>query len=261
MSSLQIPSIDLYTYALSPYGMKVYWTLIYKNLPFKLHYVHPISQKEIKFTKQKVVPVLKIDDEWKLDSTLICLWLDEQNPSLGFLGYEESQRKDVLAADQWITDTIIPLAFRSAIDNGGDGLAYRNGRKLFAAVAQTSGGVPSLLQYFWPIVTRQVKYVTREVAKLDAYKSIEAVRKDIEENFISRLNKTGFIAGTKTLSYADIVAFSQITMATALGMEGQLNTATPEILQWHRRMVDALPDNPKPALIPGWNPYAEVNNI
>ena len=47
--------IILYTYAASPYGMKVYWALVFKKMPFALQYVSPTDQKELAFTKQRVV--------------------------------------------------------------------------------------------------------------------------------------------------------------------------------------------------------------
>ena len=52
----QTDNIELYTYALSPFGMKVYWTLIYKRVKFDLIYVTPRTLEEIAFTSQKQYP-------------------------------------------------------------------------------------------------------------------------------------------------------------------------------------------------------------
>ena len=95
--------ITLYTYALSPYGMKVYWALIYKRLPFTIRYVSPVDQEEIAFTTQHVVPVLQVGDEWRLDSGPICCWLDELYPEIIISGESESERQAIMEADKWIS--------------------------------------------------------------------------------------------------------------------------------------------------------------
>ena len=69
--------ITLFTYAASPYGMKVYWALIFKKMLFDLQYVSPTDQKELAFTNQRIVPVLKIGDEWRLEPG----WLQTSFPS------------------------------------------------------------------------------------------------------------------------------------------------------------------------------------
>jgi len=110
-------SVTLYTYALSPYGMKVYWALIYKKIPFKLQYVSPRNQNEIAFTNQRVIPVLKVDDEWRLDSGPICQWLDELFPERPIAGSNEAEKQAITEADEWVTRNVIALSFRSVIDD------------------------------------------------------------------------------------------------------------------------------------------------
>ena len=67
-------NITLYTYALSPFGMKVYWALVLKKLPFSLVFVSPGEPVEIAFTGQRLVPVVTVGDQWKQDSTPIVQW-------------------------------------------------------------------------------------------------------------------------------------------------------------------------------------------
>ena len=48
--------VHLYTFANSPFGAKVYWALIYKQIEFEITYVNPITTSEIRFSKQGIVP-------------------------------------------------------------------------------------------------------------------------------------------------------------------------------------------------------------
>ena len=106
--------------------MKVYWALILKRIPFDLCYVNPRDQREVAFTGQKVVPVVQLDDDWRLDSGPICEWLDENFPERPIAGTTDQARQAILRADQWVTTNVIGLAFRSIIDNERPLSAYRN---------------------------------------------------------------------------------------------------------------------------------------
>lgn len=90
---------------------KVYWALIYKPLDFDLVYISPIHRKQIRFTNQKVVPVLQIGSEWRLDSTPLCRRLDELYPKPALSGRDEQEEKVIREADEWVTHNLIAWAF------------------------------------------------------------------------------------------------------------------------------------------------------
>ena len=54
-------SIQLFSYATSPYAQKVGCYLKYKQLDFKFIPVNPLTNEQIAFTRQQQVPVLQID--------------------------------------------------------------------------------------------------------------------------------------------------------------------------------------------------------
>lgn len=92
----------LYSYALSPYAGKVHAFLNFKQLPFRVHYVNPLrAAKELDFTGQHFVPVVRIGEQWRADSTPIGLWLDEVFPELPLLPEGDAERTAILAIDQW----------------------------------------------------------------------------------------------------------------------------------------------------------------
>ena len=246
------PTVTLYTYALSPFGMKVYWALIYKQIAFDLCYVSPRGHQEIAFTEQRVVPVLMIGDEWRLDSGPLCQWLDERFPATPFAGETDQERRDILLADQWVTENLIALGFRLAIDEDTKRAAFKNGRKLAQIMRQTSGGIPWWAQFVWSKYLRRTGFIRRAAAMTDMTKPFTEVAGEIVEAFDHRLGQTGFIAGTSAPSYADLAAFAQLACAADLKLNVTIGPdASPAISEWFERMLTLLPAAPTPPLIKG----------
>ena len=113
-------TIRLYTYAMSPYAAKVHCFLLYKQLDFECFYINPLRVKrDLPVGRQN--PVLTLDDESRADSTPIGLWLDELFPdSPQLLPSDPEERKSLLAADEWISNCLIPGSFRCY---PGDGIS------------------------------------------------------------------------------------------------------------------------------------------
>ena len=240
----------------SPYGMKVYWALAYKQLPFALVYVSPVNQSEIRFTQQRVVPVLRIDQEWRLDSGPLCQWLDERYPDRPVAGISAQQRDDIIAADDWVTRNIIGLSFRAAIDNDRPFSAFRNGRKLARVMRKTSGRIPWIAQFFWANSLRKTRFVIEDASQVDRSISLGACRQSILAELESRLGKTGFIAGTEQPSYADIALFAQLVSSSTFKLEGGLNAhSSPLVREFYGRMCGYFELSKSPELVPGWRPF------
>ena len=88
--------IELFTFANSPFGAKVYWALVFKRASFEIAYVNPLTTREIKFSNQSIVPVLKVGDKWTQDSRENCLWLEELFPKRPFSGSTEADRQAII---------------------------------------------------------------------------------------------------------------------------------------------------------------------
>ncbi len=86
MSEQTQEPIRLFTFPNSPFGAKVYWALQFKGVEFDLTYVNAFTTKELRFTKQGVVPVLMVGEEWVQDSRENCLWLEKLYPNRSFAG-------------------------------------------------------------------------------------------------------------------------------------------------------------------------------
>lgn len=251
----QPKTIDLYTYAMSPYGMKVYWALIFKGVDFKINYVNPTNFDEIKFTKQTVVPVLKIDDEWRLDSGPLCEWLEQYYPDNPFTGSNEKERNAIHDADDWVTKNLIALLFRTCLDRVTLFSTFRTANKLSKIMCTTSG-MARWMRVIWPFELKSQDFIINDANALDRTVSVQQNMADIKQQLDQRLSNTGYIAGTDKPSYADLAAFAQFCCCETMDFEGTLRPdASPMINKWYDNMVGQLDLKGKPELVPGWKPY------
>ena len=247
--------IDLYTYAMSPYGMKVYWALIFKGADFNIHYVNPTNFDAIKFTNQTIVPVLKIGDEWRLDSGPLCEWLEEYCPDKPYAGSNDAERDAIREADDWVTKNLIALLFRTCLDRVTLFSTLRTANKLSNIMCNTSG-MPRWMRVIWPFGLKSAGFIIDDANALDRTVSIQQNMADITQEFDEHLSSTGYIAGTEKPSYADLAAFAQLCCTATIEFEGTIRpNASPAIEKWYSSMVDQLDLKGKPELLPGWQPY------
>lgn len=66
-----MPNVTLYTFATSPYGLKVQAYLAYKRVPYDVVYVDSFQMRRV-LPVGHTVPVLQIDDESRNDSQVIA---------------------------------------------------------------------------------------------------------------------------------------------------------------------------------------------
>lgn len=252
-------SLRLFTYPNSPFGAKVYWALQYKQVEFELTYVNPFTVKEISFTKQRVVPVLRVGDSWRQDSSETCLWLDEAHPERPFAGETNKQKQAVLEADKWVTDNIVALHFRAIIDSNDKQITKRNALKMANVILPITESMPSWLKKavipLWPFFLRNTGFVKRAAHRLDPNRNIQLLHDDVVAGFHNRIEETGFLAGTEHPSYPDIGAFAEVAFCTTHSFEGTLNvSSSPAIRNWYKRMCGYFPSKPTPSLFPNWPP-------
>ncbi len=167
-------NVTLYGYPTSPYVIKVGSFLKYKNIPFEYIPVNPVSPIQIKFTGQRQVPVLKIDQEWRKDSTQLGIWLDELFPEKPLLGNNESDRNAILLIDKWVSDNLILGKFRAAVEWEKTWDALRNGWLLSRAV-NNGTKIPLFVRMLWPFFVKKAKFIVDMVSHLDKKESIASM--------------------------------------------------------------------------------------
>lgn len=203
---MQQKKITLYGYATSPYVQKVNAFLVYKQLSYNTVFVDPVSARELKFTRQRQVPILQIGKEWRKDSTPLGLWLDECFPDrpIGGVGAEEQAR--ILTADRWVNERFIPqMLFRRAVRWESVGAGFYRGWRLSSLLNSTQP-LPLYLRVMWPLILRKVGFI-HQVLKdthTDMHESYSEITQRIAHEFVEQLDGGPFLAGRDGPSLADL---------------------------------------------------------
>ena len=237
-------NVTLYGYPTSPYVIKVGSFLNYKNIPFEFIPVNPVSPLQIKFTGQKQVPVLKVDQEWRKDSTHLGIWLDELFPEKSLLGDNESDRNAILLIDKWVSDNLIVAKFRAAVEWEKTWDSLRNGWLLARAVNNATK-IPLFLRILWPFFVKKAKFIVNMVSQLDTKEPIAEMRLRLCDEFIQHLKSGPFLGGQQKVSLADLSAYMTIISSHLMGLHAEspfLNNTL--VVEWCRRVQADLPNNP-----------------
>ena len=236
--------VTLYGYPTSPYVMKVACYLKYKKLPFHFEAVNPITAKEIKFTSQRQVPVLKIDDEWRKDSTPLGIWLNEKFPEHNILGENEADTKKIMQIDQWISEQLITARFRHAVQWESVWDSVRNGWILASAVNDATK-IPMVIRWMWPILVRRAKFIVDMVNMLDLNEPLPEMRQRLCDEFVSHLGDGPFLGGRDSISLADLSAYPTLISGYVMGMHiDSPYLRNDKILKWCTDVQSEMPANP-----------------
>ena len=250
MSGDDPEKITLYVYVTSPYANKVACFLGYKGLSYDVVHVDFATLKELEFTGQGLLPVLKIGDEWRVDSTPIGLWLDEKFPDKPLISRIGSQRDLIMQIDQWVSDRVMPLIFREFAEIGWSHLPswlynrWRYGYGLYRARRFSRAMLMG-----WPLLVLKVPFVVRLAKMTDMTRSLEDNRASVCEELVTHLAGGPFLGGLSEPTLADLAAFPQIALPYVMGLKNwDTFTRYPEIVDWMNRVAGVLP--PDPLLIP-----------
>lgn len=236
--------IQLFSYPTSPYAQKVGCYLKFKKIDFNLVGVNPLNNEQIKFTEQRQVPVLKIGDEWRKDSSQLGLWLEELFPSNPMLPNDEDVRQRILIIDQWVSDVLIPSMFRGACQWPSAFNAITNGWKLAKAVSHETP-LPLHVRLIWPFGVKRVAFINDMVNQLDLSESMEDMNYRLQKEFVEHLSGGDFLGNNSQPSMADLSAFPVVANAYMMGFRSkQFLLDKPEILAWAKRVAAHLPNNP-----------------
>jgi len=239
-----ISRIRLFAIPTSPFAIKVSCYLAYKRTPYEMLGVSPISFKQVAFTGKRQVPVLQIDDEWKLESQEIGLWLDTKFPDNPMLGSCASDRAAILALDQWVTDKIISAMFRAVVDWPSISAGIQNGWKLASAVNRATP-LPCWVRFMWPLLLRRAKFILLIVNKLDRREPLLSLQNKLIEAFKLKLNGGPFLGGMSQPSMADLSAYAAIVFPYRFGIQGDADWLEETVIrQWALDVGGYLPDNP-----------------
>jgi len=209
-----VSDIKLYTFALSPYGLKVCGYLQFLELDFTTIYVDPMRMRE-QLPVGRKVPVLSINGEARNESTELGLWLDAKYPGRGMV--PKHLRAGIMAADDWVTRRLIPHLFRDAI--GYDDPPLERARKrlqMSKVLDQTSPrGISPLFRLLHLLFIGRT-FVGDQVAATDTSVSLGELKRQLALEFEDLLGGGPFLAASARPTLADLSAYPQIVMPKLL---------------------------------------------
>lgn len=238
--------ITLYGYATSPFVRKVSCYLYYKGLPFDFVSVSPVEPKKtIGFSGGSQVPVLKIGDEWRLDSSPIGIWIDKLFPDKPLLGKTTTERHTILAIDTWASDQFIPgIFFRSAVDEEMSD-AFRKRAWRLAEIVSSGAEIPQAIRQAWPELLRSAPFIQMIVNRLDRSEPLEAMQERLVMELADHLGDGPFLGGMDAPSLADFAVYPQLMFPYQVGLVDEMTAnQNPALSSWLTRVSQTLPRNP-----------------
>ncbi len=236
--------ITLYGYSPSPFVQKVAAFLYFKDLPFEFVPVNPMAAREtIGFTGGAQVPVLAIDDEWRLDSTPIGMWLDERFPDRPLLPADQKQRARILSIDHWLNEMFFPSFFRGIIDGPCDA-RFRARSWRYAALIDADTPLESSARNRWPELQRSAPFLHDMIRELDRDEPVAEMNMRVEQELLAHLGSGPFLGESAVPTLVDLALFPSLVFAHLVGIEDTIEAAkTPEIKAYVLKMADVLPEN------------------
>lgn len=241
-----MPAITLYGYTTSPFVRKVSCYLYYKGLPFEFVGVSPVQpDKTIGFTGGTQVPVLKIGEEWRLDSSLIGLWIDELFPDKPLLGENGKERETILQIDRWASDQFIPgMIFRAAIESDITD-AFKERAWRLAEIVSSAAPMPDAVKQAWPDVLKNAQFIKDMVNQLDLTEPLLAMQQRLIMELADHLGDGPFLGGLSAPSLADFAVYPQIMFPYQVGLINDLILMQhPTLGPWLEAVGASLPANP-----------------
>ena len=245
--------VTFFTYAASPFGNRTYWTLVSKNIPFKLVYVNTFTKEELDFTGKefnaRTIPAVMVknddgwseDDEapfvegtnktckWMDDSTSIAVWLDKLFPANSLLPTEEQNqvsKKEILDFEKgFVDETLFASFFFLMTQNEEFFKSLDLAWDYSSMINKTSGGVPAIIRPFWGLILRfsdRTKFIQTEGEKVkQKYGSLKGMKDGIVEDLLEYLGEGPFFFERDRATLNDISVYAFVYMVEGSGLIGE----------------------------------------
>ena len=240
MNTDSIPT--LYSFALSPFALKVRAYLLYKQQPFQTQYVNPGKMRE-ELPIGHAVPVLSYGDESRNESSQIGLWLDELFPDAPQLLPQDIAQEPILQADEWVSMRLMPALFRIGLGVNVP-LSQRLRQRWSASevLRQTSPeGFSWWRRVLHALLVHKAPFIQRLVAQTDMSVSDAALREQLSQEFVEMLADGPFLCGSQAPTLADCSAFPAMITGYLRG-DRAFFLPGADVVAWVQRMKPFFPD-------------------
>lgn len=230
--------VQFYSFALSPYALKVHCYLLALDIDFETIFVDAMKMREI-LPVGKTVPVLTVNSESRNESSEIGYWLNELYPEQQLVPLELVEKTQI--ADKWVNDRLINLAFRDSVGFDDPMIKkYKKRLHLSKALGQTSPNGVSAIFRLAHMLLLEKTFVKNNIAMTDVGRKLDDLRVELAAEFNELLEGGPFLCGSQKPTLADLSAYPQIVKPKAIdGLEYFLPGET--VSTWVSNMEKAYP--------------------
>ncbi|ONI32344.1 hypothetical protein PRUPE_1G362400 [Prunus persica] len=220
--------VELYQYEACPFCNKVRAFLDYYKIPYKVMEVNPISKKEIKWSDYKKVPILKVDGEQMVDSSVIIDKLFQRiNPENNVVNGEE-EKKWRGWVDNHLVHVLSPNIYRTASEalESFDYITSHGNFSLYERIVAKYTGAAAM--YF----------VSKKLKKKHNITDERAALYEAAETWVDALKGRQFLGGSNP-NLADLAAFGVLRPIRHL-KSGKDMVENTRIGEWYTRMESSV---------------------
>ncbi|KAG8389860.1 hypothetical protein BUALT_Bualt01G0022700 [Buddleja alternifolia] len=223
--------VVLYQYEACPFCNKVKAFLDYYDIPYKVEEVNPISKKEIKWSDYQKVPILTVDGEQMVDSSVIIDKLAEKIPSDSSIGsaIDDGEEKKWRGwVDNHLVHILSPNIYRSSSE-ALESFDYITSHGNFSFTERITAKYAGAAAMYFVSKKLKKKYnITDERAAL-----YEAA-----ETWVDALKGRDFLGGAKP-NLADLAVYGVLRPIRYL-KSGRDMVEHTRIGDWYSRMENAV---------------------
>ncbi|KAL3517082.1 hypothetical protein ACH5RR_023984 [Cinchona calisaya] len=224
--------VVLYQYEACPFCNKVKAFLDYYNIPYKIVEVNPLSKKEIKWSDYKKVPILMVDGEQMVDSSVIIDKLSPKiRPSVAVKPSQEADDEEKKWRG-WVDNHLVHILSPNIYRNTSEALEsfeYITSHGNFSFTERITAKYAGAAAMYFVSKKLKKKYdITDERSAL-----YEAA-----ETWVDALNGRDFLGGAKP-NLADLAVFGVLRPIRYL-KSGKDMVEHTRIGAWYSRMESAV---------------------
>jgi len=201
-------NIQLYSFALSPYALKVKCYLLFLDATFETIQIEPMKIRTV-LPVGKTVPVLTVDDESRNESSDLGNWLNELYPEKKLVPVSLIEKTKI--TDKWVNNRLINHAFRQSL-GFDDSLIVKAKKRLHLSkvLDQTvPNGVSRGFRLFHMLFVG-LTFVKHHVATTDRTRSLSDLKIELADEFEELLEGGPFLSGSQAPTMSDLSAYPQI---------------------------------------------------
>ncbi len=231
--------IKFYSFALSPFALKVQSYLLFLDVDFETEFVDPMKARSI-IPVGTTIPVLTIDGESRNNSSDLGFWLDDLYPEKHLV--PEQLKDKIVAVDNWVTRQLINHAFRESVGFDDSMIAkFKKRWRLSKVLDLTSpNGISTIFRILHMLFIEQ-SFIKGHINSTDKSRPLSELKLELANQFENLLEGGPFLCGSNHPTLADLSAYPQIVKTEVVNGEDYFLPGQC-VLDWVKNMEQSVPN-------------------